>query len=310
MPSSAAIKQIRSDEGFKPKASFVKIGKDSKKSKEFSIGHGFNLAREDAREMLILAGVSPQKVDGMMAGRVAITQPQAENLMQQSIHQAEVDADNLYFNFSTLPQTIKDTLVNMSYQLGKKGLSKFVDMKKAIENEDWVGMRREMLDSDWARDQTPSRAKRLAKEVKQVKITPISAPISKSAIARSKNVQQRYADELFNTRADQIASFLSEDALIDSMADSILELDKVEADALVAKVKLEEEATAKPALQRLEQGLFEDDSGQKFFVDDKNRLMQLGEDNQPKAIIDPSKFDLSKIEQEAESAAVIQEEIF
>ena len=70
----------------------------------------------------------------------------------------------------------------MSYQLGKTGLSNFKQMRKAVENEDWPTMREEMLDSVWAREQTPTRANRLAKQVSGVKFTPIPAPISRTAI--------------------------------------------------------------------------------------------------------------------------------
>ena len=53
-------------------------------------------------------------------------------------------------------------LVNMCFQLGTDGLSKFKRMISAIFNGDWVQAHAEALDSRWAR-QTPARANRVAK---------------------------------------------------------------------------------------------------------------------------------------------------
>ncbi len=53
----------------------------------------------------------------------------------------------------------------MTYQLGRGGLSKFKKMKGALCNgskPNYIDAANEMLDSKWAKKQTPRRAKELA----------------------------------------------------------------------------------------------------------------------------------------------------
>lgn len=53
-------------------------------------------------------------------------------------------------------------LVNMAYQLGVEGLFGFTKMIDAVRIEDWYAVHREALDSKWAREDTPERARRVA----------------------------------------------------------------------------------------------------------------------------------------------------
>ncbi len=55
----------------------------------------------------------------------------------------------------------RDVLVEMQYQLGFSGLSRFVLMWAALDNKDYETAADEMLDSRWAK-QTPERAEELA----------------------------------------------------------------------------------------------------------------------------------------------------
>ena len=66
--------------------------------------------------------------------------------------------------FLPLPETIQDVVMNMAYQMGSTGVSKFKKMIKHFKAENWEEGSKEMLDSKWAR-QTPNRAKELAKIV-------------------------------------------------------------------------------------------------------------------------------------------------
>jgi lysozyme len=50
----------------------------------------------------------------------------------------------------------------MSYQLGIAGLMRFKRMWAAIEKEDWILARSEMLDSRWAKYDSPERALEMA----------------------------------------------------------------------------------------------------------------------------------------------------
>ena len=71
----------------------------------------------------------------------------------------------IYNNWEDLPQEMQHVLVNMCFQLGKRGLSNFKNMKAAIEDKNFTLAAVEMMDSRWAEHQTPERALRLSKRV-------------------------------------------------------------------------------------------------------------------------------------------------
>ena len=66
--------------------------------------------------------------------------------------------------YSSLTGAQRLALVDMAYNMGEKGLSKFVDTRKAILNKDWVRAGAEILNSDYAK-QLPGRARRNAKRM-------------------------------------------------------------------------------------------------------------------------------------------------
>ena len=63
--------------------------------------------------------------------------------------------------FYTFSNPRQRALVNMAFQLGTDGLSKFQRMIAAIFKDDWAQAQIEALDSKWA-EQTPVRARRVA----------------------------------------------------------------------------------------------------------------------------------------------------
>ena len=60
-----------------------------------------------------------------------------------------------------------EILIEMVFQLGKTGVSKFRNMWKALAEHNYVGASFEMLDSRWAK-QTPNRAKSMAQIMKTI----------------------------------------------------------------------------------------------------------------------------------------------
>ena len=66
-----------------------------------------------------------------------------------------------------MPQEIKDVVMEMCYQLGVTGVSKFKKTLAHLQNKRWEEASVEMLDSLWAK-QTPNRAKELSNRVKEV----------------------------------------------------------------------------------------------------------------------------------------------
>ena len=66
-----------------------------------------------------------------------------------------------------MPKVIQDVIMEMCYQLGVTGFSKFVKTITYLQDRQFEEASVEMLDSLWAK-QTPNRAKELSNRVKEV----------------------------------------------------------------------------------------------------------------------------------------------
>ena len=66
------------------------------------------------------------------------------------------------------PQEVRDVVMNMAYQLGVSAFSKFKKTIYLIANNDYKGASTEMLDSKWARTDTPRRAKELSDRMRKI----------------------------------------------------------------------------------------------------------------------------------------------
>ena len=64
-----------------------------------------------------------------------------------------------------IDEIAQEIIVEMVFQLGKNGVSKFRNMWKALAEKNYIGASYEMLDSRWAK-QTPNRAKSMADQMK------------------------------------------------------------------------------------------------------------------------------------------------
>ena len=66
-----------------------------------------------------------------------------------------------------IDEQAEEILIEMVFQLGKNGVSKFKNMWKALAEKNYIGASYEMLDSRWSK-QTPNRAKAMAKTMKEI----------------------------------------------------------------------------------------------------------------------------------------------
>ncbi len=73
----------------------------------------------------------------------------------------------LYEDFYTLPEEAQLIIANMMFNLGRPRLSRFLKMKKAVDNKDWIEASNQMKDSKWYR-QVPNRADRLVQRMKDI----------------------------------------------------------------------------------------------------------------------------------------------
>mgnify|MGYP003144278056 CR=1 FL=1 len=69
--------------------------------------------------------------------------------------------------FPFVPEEIQHVVMEMCYQLGITGFSKFVKTITYLKDKDFKNASIEMLDSKWAK-QTPNRAKELSDRVKKL----------------------------------------------------------------------------------------------------------------------------------------------
>ena len=73
------------------------------------------------------------------------------------------DWDSGFFDKS---ETVQDVLVNMIFQIGFSGVKKFKKTIQYIKDDNFLLAGEEMLDSKWARSDSPNRAKELSDIIK------------------------------------------------------------------------------------------------------------------------------------------------
>ena len=90
-------------------------------------------------------------------------------ILQKDLQQAIRGARSLMeeHDCTDIDEIAQEIIVEMVFQLGKTGVSKFKNMWKALSELNYVGASYEMLDSRWAK-QTPNRAKAMAKTMKEI----------------------------------------------------------------------------------------------------------------------------------------------
>ena len=132
----ALLDRIKHHEGFRSKVYKCTEGYDT-------IGYGFAIKDleldEDISEMILM-----QKLDNLMT-RIGKT----------------------FVWWRSADSTVKDVVVEMCYQLGVSGFSKFKKTIDHLENKRYGKASVEMLDSKWSR-QTPNRALELSNLIKNL----------------------------------------------------------------------------------------------------------------------------------------------
>ena len=125
-----------------------------------TVGIGHKVLETDAENDLYIFGAS----DNDVANDQCISEERCYELFQEDVQIAIGGCDRIYDNWEELPEEMQHVLVNMCFQLGQGGLSKFKNFKSAVEDNNFTLAAIEMMDSRWA-GQTPERALRLSKRV-------------------------------------------------------------------------------------------------------------------------------------------------
>lgn len=80
--------------------------------------------------------------------------------LRADLYRAILDAEELFLTFRALDDVRAEVLVNMAYNLGHKGLSRFVRLRAAVDRGDYQAAGDEMVSSRWF-DQVGNRSHRL-----------------------------------------------------------------------------------------------------------------------------------------------------
>ena len=120
-----------------------------------TVGIGHKVLETDAEAALSIHGTNDDVPD-----EESISEARCYELFQDDVQIAIDGCEKIYGNWEELSQEVQHILVNMCFQLGQRGLSKFKNLKVAIEDYQWQRASEEMMDSRWA-GQTPERAERL-----------------------------------------------------------------------------------------------------------------------------------------------------
>ena len=103
---------------------------------------------------------------GLAVG-IAISPERCSQAFSSDIHGVITDCEILYPDFSNLPEEAQQIIANMMFNLGRPRLSKFVGMKRGVDDGDWDAAADEMVDSRWYR-QVGARAERLVNRMRNI----------------------------------------------------------------------------------------------------------------------------------------------
>jgi len=146
---SPAVQQLQTDEGTKRnKQGDHVVYPDTEGYLTAGIGHKLTKA---------------ELASGKYKGGMAVPQEQVDKWFKADFKTANNDVDTLYKGVN-LNDTSREVLVNMAFNLGRGGLSKFKKMKEGFEAGDMNKAITEMKDSKWW-GQVGNRSKRLAKRL-------------------------------------------------------------------------------------------------------------------------------------------------
>ena len=147
MNKSKIYEQLKIDEGV-----IYEIYLDHLGYKTLGVGH---LVKESELEWDLEVGTT-------------ITKDLVFSYFNIDLDNAMRDCGSLFVDdFRYWPDEVQEILVNMMFNLGYRGLSKFVNFRAALTSENWCKAAKEGRDSKWYR-QVTNRAERLMSRLENV----------------------------------------------------------------------------------------------------------------------------------------------
>ena len=103
-------------------------------------------------------------------GFTFLTKEEADVVLEIRVKKAikELEKNEPFLN--KLPIEKQEILIEMAYQMGVSGVLQFKNMWIALKKFDYESAADEMMDSKWAKEDTPERAKELSEKMRKVLI--------------------------------------------------------------------------------------------------------------------------------------------
>ena len=121
--------------------------------KTVGIGH---LCREDEPEYDLELGAK-------------VSEERVTELFEQDIQSVIMDCKKVYDDWDKLPETVKQVIANMMFNLGLPRYSRFRKHIQAVMDGNWQESANQMRDSRWHK-QVPNRAERLCKRMEEIEV--------------------------------------------------------------------------------------------------------------------------------------------
>ena len=131
------LNRIKEHEGFRSRVYKCTEGYDT-------IGYGFAI-----KDLYLSEGIS-------------------ELILKEKVTNLRLRIEKKFDWFNEVPREVQEVLLEMSYQMGVSGVSKFKNALKHMRNGEWNKAADEMLLSRWYK-QTPKRAKELSEIIRALK---------------------------------------------------------------------------------------------------------------------------------------------
>ena len=100
---------------------------------------------------------------GFLVKELDLTKEECMSILKRKLTELELRIHQTFEWYKDADDNTKCVVINMCYQLGLYGFSKFRKTIKLLEEKKLKEASIEMLDSKWAKEQTPNRAKELSK---------------------------------------------------------------------------------------------------------------------------------------------------
>ena len=161
MLNSLTIDRVAQHEGFRAKPYVCPAG-------EWSVGEGLNLETASNGELAFIAHSASSKHFSFnedtqkIEVKIELKKTTARALLTNRLKDIDKRLNREFEFYKLIDETRQGVLIEMAYQLGWSGLMDFKKMIKALQEQDYEKASIEMLDSKWAKRDTPKRAEKLA----------------------------------------------------------------------------------------------------------------------------------------------------